>query len=188
MPGAAFGGGAPVTSVNGEIGVVVIDAADVDAQPESANLTTLSAVTPGALGLADLAVVAPVNNPASPYAVAAGVRRITTNASLTVQLPTTAVTVGEIVSVTNNSAVAITVTFTAASIDGTTSVAISVPARGAAGAQLVSAAVWGSVQPGASGGADFVTTSIYPYDETAFLGPNTTPAGSFVQAGTIGGP
>lgn len=135
-----------------------------DVQAFSANLATLATVVPGALGLAGLAAAAPADNPASPYSVAARVRRITTTASLTVVLPTTALAVGEIVTVTNNSATSITVTFEAANIDGGTSVAISVPARGAAGAQVISAGpVWGSVQPGAT----VVTTSQPPPVEKA---------------------
>lgn len=41
----AAGGGAPVSSVNGEVGAVVLDATDVGAQPVDADLTTIAGLT-----------------------------------------------------------------------------------------------------------------------------------------------
>lgn len=126
-----------------------------DVQAWSANLDTLAAVTPGALGLADLAVVAPVASPASPYTVAAGVRRITVVAATTIILPASGIVAGEQIEVANNAATSSVVTFQRSGSDtidgGTSNVAVTVSARSSVVAQLVSAGAYTTVQIPAAG-------------------------------------
>lgn len=161
-------------------------------QAGSANLTTFSGIAPSARGQADLVVSAPNVNPVSPYSPALGVLKISHNAAFTLNLDSTGRVPGHLFTVLNDSAAAIDLTLDpqgADTLDGAAAnVIISVPARGAAGVLLKTATAWGSVQPGSTGGADFVTTSTFPYDAVAFLGPDTTPALTTVQTGTLGGP
>lgn len=99
-----------------------------------------------------------VVNPASPYTVAAGVNRVTLNASGTVVLPALSsyADVQPIV-VINGTSSAITVTLDpdgTETIDGGgagASAAYTVAARGSVGAVRLSATAWGSVQSGSVG-------------------------------------
>lgn len=91
-----------------------------------------------------------VVEPASPYAVAAGVRRILLAASTTIQLPSSNINVGEQIEIVNTSASSITVTLDpqdADNLDGAAAnVNITVAAHSACGALRRAAADWRSVQ------------------------------------------
>lgn len=90
-------------------------------------------------------------DPASPYTLAAYVRRVLTGSALIVVLPSSLVSVGEIVEVVNTSSVAINVTFRRAGSDtingATADVVCSVAANSSCGAARRAAADWRSVQP-----------------------------------------
>lgn len=93
-------------------------------------------------------------DPASPYTVAAGVNRVTFASSKTLAPRALSnYADGQTILVTNSSSSTITVTITPAdgTIDGSSSVALSVPAHGVVGCQRVSASAWVSLQPSAVG-------------------------------------
>ena len=93
-------------------------------------------------------------DPASPYTVAAGVNRVTFASSKTLAPRALSnYADGQTILVTNSSSSTITVTITPAdgTIDGSSSVALSVPAHGVVGCQRVSASAWVSLQSSAVG-------------------------------------
>ena len=90
-------------------------------------------------------------DPSSPYTVAAGVDNVTLATSKTVAPRALSnYADGQIIRVTNSGASTITVTITPAdgTIDGSSSVALTVLAHGVVGCQRVSASAWVSLQPG----------------------------------------
>lgn len=160
-------------------------------QTQSSKLQQVAdATAPTALGLAGLAEGAPVIDPATPYSPAVATKQIIRSTSGTINLDSTGRTPGDRITVVATATIVVSGDPQGAdTLDGASdTVAVDLVAGQQVVFLLQSATAWRSVQPVASGGADFVTTSIYPYDETAYLGPDTTPAGSFAQTGTIGGP
>lgn len=95
-----------------------------------------------------------VVDPSEPYAVATNVRRITTSASRTIQLPDSGVNVGEVITVINSSASSITITGDPQGTDqldeAGANVAITVSAHGACGFLRRAAGDWRSVQLGST--------------------------------------
>jgi hypothetical protein len=107
--------------------------------------------TPAAARDGVLWASAGVIDPASPYTVAAGVDRVTFASSKTMAPRALANYVdGQAIYAVNSSASTITVTITPAdgTIDGSASVAYTVPAHGVVGCLRTSSSTWVSVQPG----------------------------------------
>lgn len=98
----------------------------------------------------DLNVGAGAINPSSPYTVAAGVEVVTLTSSKTVAPRALSnYQDGQRILVVNDSTGTITATITPAdgTIDGASSVALSVPAHGVVGCVRTSSSTWGSLQP-----------------------------------------
>lgn len=99
----------------------------------------------------DLNIGAGAINPSSPYTVAAGVEVVTLTSSKTVAPRALSnYQDGQRILVVNDSTGVITATITPAdgTIDGVSSVALSVPAHGVVGCMRTSSSTWGSLQQG----------------------------------------
>ena len=178
--GTALGPGGALAYDAGVVSLEAADAAPGLAYPIGPNVWGLLPITAGGMfyavdadTIAELAVAASdgmylaevagvpswryalgaavVVDPASPYILAAGVRRVLTGASLTIQLPATSVNPGDLVNVVSTAVSPIIVTFSISGADtidgGVANVAVVVPARGSCGAARRAAADWRSVQP-----------------------------------------